>query len=353
MKRPSGRALAAIAATTLVMIYLSIASSTGFTYGSVAANGTLTPTAWVYLPYVSRQRSPEPIAPGVLAFHEADETIAYNWFAYVPETMSESETSYVWVSGLHGNIVTDNYSLITEESRSQAEWRTSLADEHHYMLLVPVIPRPATNYVYAVAFAWQVFLDTTDPFCQRPDHKVNLMIDRFISDLRYTGYDVQDRVLIDGFSAGAMFAQRYALLHPERLQALAAGQCGGAMTLPESLYETTQMDWPVGTNDFPSLAGYAFNQDAYRQVPQYIYIGNQDTTNSTLWGASELWQTQSQIDFLNSTFGDTDPIRLKNQVVYLNSIGYNNITFGEYAGVGHQLTPEMINDTFAFFDAHR
>ena len=232
-------------------------------------------------------------------------------------------------------------------------WRMSLADEHKYVLLVPVIPRPATNHVYAVAFDWKVFLDSTDPFCQKPDVKVNLMIDKLTSDLRSDGYDVHDKVFVDGFSAGAMFAQRYTLLHPERVQAIAAGQCGGAMTLPESSYNGTQMDWPVGVNDFLSLVGCEFDQNAYRQVPQFIYIGDQDTNNSTLWGTGELWRTQSQIDFLNNTFGDTDPVRLENQVNYLNSIGYDNITFTEYVGVGHQFTSEMINDFLAFFSAHR
>jgi pimeloyl-ACP methyl ester carboxylesterase len=291
------------------------------------------------------------ITPGILTFHDADATIAYNWFTYVPETISKTERSYIWITGLHGNLITDNYDEITAESQQQADWKTSLADEHKFIMLVPVIPRPATNHVYAVAFDWKVFLDSTDPFCQRPDLKVNLMIDQFISDLRNDGYNVDDKVFVDGFSAGAMFAQRYALLHPERVHAIAAGQCGGAMTLPESVYTdtiATQMDWPVGVYDFSPLVGYEFDQDAYRQVAQFIYIGDQDTTNSTLWGPGELWRTQSQIDFLNSTFGYTDPVRLENQASYLVGLDYD-VTFKLYPGIGHQFTSEMINDTFSFF----
>lgn len=351
MRHIGSKTVAMVALIIFVMICFLIALSVIPAYGSVVTDATLTPSAWLYLPYISKQRPPEPITPGVLTFHQADEAIAYNWFTYVPATINKSEVSYIWVSGLHGNLVTDDYSLITEESRNQAQWRMPLADQHHYILLVPVIPRP--DYVYVVAFAWKVFLNTTDPFFQRPDQKVNMMIDRFTDDLRHAGYNVHDRVFIDGFSAGAMFAQRYALLHPERIQALAAGQCGGAMTLPQDQYETTQMEWPVGTSDFSSLIGYTFDRDTYRQVPQYIYIGDQDTTNSTLWGPGELWRTQSQIDFLNTTFGNTDPVRLENQVAYLNNMGYNNIIFHKYPGIGHQFTSGMINDTFAFFNAHR
>lgn len=289
-----------------------------------------------------------PITPGFLTFHEADATIVYNWFTFVPTTTSKTEPSYIWISGVHGNVLTDDYGEITAESQAQALGRISWANAHRYILLVPVIPRPATNPVYAVAFDWKVFLSSTISFCQRPDIKVNLMIDELISELQSNGYNVQERVLIDGFSAGGMFAQRFALLHPERVQALAAGSCGGALTLPESQYNSTPMDWPVGVNDFSSLVGYEFTQTAYRHVPQFIYIGDKDTNNSTLWGTGELWRTQSQIDFLNSTFGYTDPVRIENQSDYLEALGYN-VTFKLYPGVGHQRTSEMMNDTFAFF----
>jgi len=221
-------------------------------------------------------------------------------------------------------------------------------------MLVPVIPRPATNYVYAVAFDWKVFLPTSDPFVQRPDIKVNLMIDRLVTDLRQMGYDVDDKVFVDGFSAGAMFAQRYALLQPERIRAIAAGQCGGAMTLPESTYASavaTAMEWPVGVSDFSSLVGEDFDRDAYQQVSQLIYIGDQDTTNSTLSAPGEpgeLWRTQAQIDFLNAEFGNTDPVRLEGQASYLADLGYD-VSFKLYPGVGHQFTNRMIDDTFAFF----
>jgi len=291
--------------------------------------------------------------PGTLVFHEADGTIAYNWFTYIPENISKTEHNYILIAGVHGNIQADDYGEITQASRRQAEWKMLWADEHKYILLVPVIPRPDTNHVYAVAFDWRVFVDSTDPFCQRPDLKVNLMIDKFVSDLRNDGYHVDEKVFIEGFSAGGMFAQRYPLLHPERVQAIAAGHCGGAITLAESSYNGTQMDWPVGVNDFSSLVGYEFNQSAYQQVPQFIYTGDQDINNSIVVGSEDFWRTQSQVDFLNNTFGYTDPVRLENQVNYLNSIGYNNITFKKYPGIGHEHTWEMREDSFAFFSDFR
>ena len=109
-----------------------------------------------------------------------------------------------------------------------------------------------------------------DSFDQRPDLKVNLMIDELIRMLRADGYNVDDKVFIHDFSAGAMFAQRYCLLHPERVHAIAAGSCDGSLTVPGSNYNGTDMDWAVGINDFQSLLGYSFNMSDYQQVPQFI-----------------------------------------------------------------------------------
>jgi dienelactone hydrolase len=285
--------------------------------------------------------------PGYLIFHEADATIVYNWFTYIPRTIIKTEHNYILLCGVHSAVLTNDYDETTQKSRKMAH--RGWARRHKYIVLVPVIPRPTIpEYMCVPAFSWHVFLDSVDPFYQRPDFKVNLMIDKLVSDLRNEGYHVDEKVFVEGFSAGGMFAQRYALLHPERVQAIAAGQCGGAMTLAESTYDGTQMDWPVGVNDFSSLAGYEFNQSAYQQVPQFISVGEQDT-HTTLYGPGDLWRTQSQIDFLKNTFGDTPPVVLENQVNYLNDMGYNNITFKKYPGIGHQYTDEMKEDAFAFF----
>ena len=307
---------------------------------------TATPTATPTI-------TPTPINPvGRLIQHEADETIAYEWFTYVPSNLSKERLNYILVSGLHGNIQTENYEEIIEESRIQAAWTGSRARDLQAVLLVPVVPTSPRYVYYPVAFDVTSFLDSTPSFYQRADLEVNLMIDKLLSDLRTDGYKMSDKVFIEGFSAGGMFAQRYTLLHPERVQAIAAGHCGGTFTLPESSYNGVQIDWPVGINDFFSLVGNEFDRDAYLQVPQYIYIGDQDT-RITLDGVQVLWRSQSQIFFIQNTFGYYGPEILEKQLGYLNSIGYNNIMFRMYPGVGHKHTSTMLTDSLDFLRAHR
>ena len=53
--------------------------------------------------------------PGTLVFHEADGTIAYNWFTYIPPTIGKTEHSYILIAGVHAAIPTDDYDEITRD----------------------------------------------------------------------------------------------------------------------------------------------------------------------------------------------------------------------------------------------
>jgi hypothetical protein len=56
--------------------------------------------------------------------------------------------------------------------------------------------------------------------------------------------------------------------------------------------------------------------------------------------------------FLNQYFGESDPVRLESQCDYMIGIGCN-VEFKLYPNVGHQLTSNMIEDVFEFFDRQR
>lgn len=60
MKQTDRWVIAIVAGMVSVMTCVLIAAWSSTTYGAVLANGTLTPTAWVYLPYVSKEEPPTP-----------------------------------------------------------------------------------------------------------------------------------------------------------------------------------------------------------------------------------------------------------------------------------------------------
>jgi hypothetical protein len=284
---------------------------------------------------------------GKLILHAANDDILYNWFSYVPMYISRDKKVHIWVTS-ETTMPMNDYEKLTDQIRSAAEFEAAIADKYNYVLLTLAIPRPETNHIYVIAYNRKVFLPATLPVYQRPDLELNKMIDQLIDILRQDRYDVEEKVFIDGYSAGCMFAQRYALLHPDRLIALAGGQCGGSLTLPDPNY-----DWPVGIQDYEQLTSSIFDDVEYKKLPQLFYIGDLDNKNSTVQVGNTDVFSYSQILTLFSNFGEQDPQRLENQVKQMNLLGFSNVYFKLYPGVGHEYNDQMINDTFEFFDKFR
>ena len=301
------------------------------------------------------------ITPGTLELHTADSQIIWSWYSYVPRNISKSSASYILLCGMTNNDLTgiEDKSIITSQTLNSVFNCRTYGDQHNYIVLTPVIPYymwqtpNGLDYYYTVAFNRNTLLSSTDSFYTRADLKVNQMVDRLQSILRYNGYNVQDKVFVEGFSAGGMFSQIYTLLHPERVKAAAIGQAGGSLVLPVSSYNGITLDWRVGINDFETLFGYRFNDTAYKQVPQFVYLGDQDNADMVKIEGLQTAFTNAQVAFLNQTFGSTPATRVAAQVNYMQQSGYNNISIKIYPGVAHRVTTEMRNDIFSFFNAYR
>jgi pimeloyl-ACP methyl ester carboxylesterase len=248
-----------------------------------------------------------------------------------------------------------DYSSNTEQVKSYAYQITSRAEKYRLILLLPSIHRSENPAYYTMAFDRYSFLSTTPNFYKRPDLKINLMINELKESLRSEGYKINEKIFVEGFSAGGMFAQRYCLLHPEKVQAISAGQCGGSLTLPVSSYHGIVTDWAVGVNDFYLLSGNNFPLKTFKSVPQYFYIGDKDYNNSHVQTPGNFW-TQDQIDFLHKEFGATDPVRILNMAVYMKNICCN-VTFKLYPNIGHEVspwnTPNIIDDIYEFLNKQK
>lgn len=177
---------------------------------------TFTPT-----PSITPTITPTPIHPvGQLIFHEANDTIPYNWFSYVPRSLPRDEPVYILITGL-GGLRTEDYEQITEVVRGTANYLINSPHSKGFVLLIPAMPLPE-GMRYTLAFTREI-LTTTDEFYRRPDEKIILMINNLSEDLHNDGFDVQQKVFVEGFSAGGMFANRFTLLHPELVKAAAIG----------------------------------------------------------------------------------------------------------------------------------
>ena len=97
------------------------------------------------------------------------------------------------------------------------------------------------------------------------------MIEDAKNYLQTLGITVDSKVIIEGYSAGAKFANLFTALHPKIVKACIGGGTGGLGILPISEISNQKLKFPLGVADVPD-----FDLEAFKEVFHYYYIGEQD-----------------------------------------------------------------------------
>lgn len=213
--------------------------------------------------------------------------------------------------------------------------------------LMPIFPRPQADWkAYTHQLDRDSMLIDSDPM-RRLDLQLVAMIDDARARLRARGLSVPRKVLMSGFSASGSFVNRFTMLHPERVQAVAAGGLNGMIILPIAARHETPLPYPLGIADLsrftkPNLA-------AWKRVPQFIYMGAKDDNDAVLFddGYSEE-ERQAVFRAIGQTM---QPDRWETgQAIYRDAGA--NVTFRTYEGIGHGTNRAINNDVAEFLRSH-
>ena len=204
-------------------------------------------------------------------------------------------------------------------------------------LLVPIFPRPASHpLVYTHALDRDVMLDEL-PGLERLDLQLLEMIDDAKTVLASLNVQVAPKFFMNGFSASGTFTNRFSLLHPEKIKALAIGGFNGKLMLPINEINGIELNYPLGTNDFNKLFDKTFDLDTYKTIPQFIYMGKLDENDAVQFDDA---YNEDERKIINENIGQTVQERyLACQKIYQD----NKITpiFKTYEDVGHWTTSEV------------
>jgi pimeloyl-ACP methyl ester carboxylesterase len=113
-------------------------------------------------------------------------------------------------------------------------------------------------------------------FLHEGDVRHDLLLEDMVDDALARTRCTQRRLLLHGYSGGAQFAHRYALLHPGRLQAVVVG-APGEVTLLDA-----ERPWWGGVADTRERFGLAVNAAALRRVVFHLLVGERDTDTDAL-----------------------------------------------------------------------
>lgn len=267
-------------------------------------------------------------------------TDGYNWWSYVPLSLQKEDTAYILLEMSYQGF--EDYVALTNDAKNNVLSWISTAEEYKYIIVTAGAPRNYTTGYYPQGINEHSLDPLTPEFYYRPDLKVNNIISELINNLTDAGYSPCNKTLVAGFSAGGMWSNRYTLLHPERVLAAAMGQAGGWLAMPLAEHNGSTLNWPMGLNNFYNLTGTNYSkQELLKDVPQFIFIGDQDTTSTYCEGYPSCQNI--------TIWGNTDPERLEAQSTYLANNNYS-IQFKLYGFVGHSYTSYMKIDLLDFFE---
>ncbi|MCW3102747.1 MAG: hypothetical protein JWO09_1187 [Bacteroidetes bacterium] len=221
----------------------------------------------------------------------------------------------------------------------------NISTELKIPLLVPVFPRPASRpLMYTHALDRDV-MEERSPELKRLDLQLLAMTDNVRSILAAMNIRVAPKFFMSGFSASATFTNRFSFMHPEKIQALAIGGFNGELMLPQKEINGINLNYPLGTNDFPALFGKSFDIDTYRSIPQFIYMGKLDENDAVQYDDA---YNDTERNIINNNIGAAVQKRyLKCQEIYIT----NNIQpiFKVYENIGHWTTSGMNLEVIKFF----
>ena len=281
----------------------------------------------------------------------------FKWPYYLSIPNSLGHRTALFVMPNNTGAVSDDWAVHDVAAENLAKWWSGFAVDLDVPLLVPTFPRPSGTS--SSPPLWKTYTHALDRDCltttveglERIDLQLIAMVNDAKERLTTMGYAPAQRIFINGYSASGSFANRFTLLHPEIIQAAASGSPGGWPTVPVSTWSNETLNYPVGIADLQSLVGQPFNLNAFRAVPQYIYVGDIDSNDAVDY---EDGFDDVDRDIINRLFGDGSPYiveRWPHAEAIFNSV-QSSAQFVIYPGVGHVVTSQMSADLLQFFQRY-
>ncbi len=244
--------------------------------------------------------------------------------------------------------LSDDFSVHEEDVKRGIKNNAQLADKIGVAILTPAFPRPETNWqIYTHALDRDVML-TSKKELARFDLQLLAMIDDARARFATQKIKFDERVLVLGFSASGMFANRFTFLHPKRVKAAVVGSPGGWPIAPVASYKEKNLRYPIGIDDFKLISGRKIDLKNLRKVPLFVFMGGEDDNDSVIFRDS--YEKEDE-ELIFALFGKTPVERWEiSKNFYQDS--KLKAEFRLYPKVKHAVTKEMMEDILVFFSKH-
>lgn len=279
---------------------------------------------------------------------------AYPYYLYVPPELREAsarkQRQTILVLPNNTGRIDDALDVHEADVKKRMATSNQIASVLRVAVLMPVFPRPKTDWrIYTHALDRDSLVNDKKEY-QRFDLQLVAMIDHARALLeKKENLKFDKRVLINGFSASGMFANRFTFLHPTRVKAAAIGSPGGWAIAPVPAFREKTLRYPIGTGDFKTVTGEKLDLKSLRKVPLFIFLGDQDDNDSVIFGDS---YDEEDKNLIFELFGKT-PVERWAISKSLYEQSKLNAEFRLYPNVKHTVTIGMRDDIRAFLLKHK
>lgn len=268
---------------------------------------------------------------------QAEPTAGYwaDFYVYVSpgakKAAQRGDSVFVLVQPNNSGTNSDDPEVHLKDAWWTSFGRHGLANELDVVLLVPAFVRPSEDWhIYTHALDKDA-LTTEREDLGRPDLQLLAMLRKTRTILDQSDIHVREKILLQGYSASGMFANRFATIHPKRVLAVAAGSPGGWPLAPVTQQNNMELPYPIGVADLQALTGSPFDSTSYALIHQLLVMGSFDDNDSVDFGDG--WDTE-HASIVDSLFGETPIERWEaSKLIYKQQT--SRASFVLVDGVGH------------------
>ena len=287
------------------------------------------------------------ISYSLLVDAEPGQGFCWPYYLYVPPACARGgEQAFpLLVLPNYTGQVDDDFQVHQQKTgQDLAGWRR-LADELGCVLVSPAFPRPARQWdLYTHALDRDTLLKGSGDL-NRLDLQMLATLQNARLRLAAHRIQVRPKSWMLGFSASGMFANRFALLHPEAVERVAVGSPGGWPMAPVAKTGGDELPYPIGCSDLVNLTGAPLQAEEARKIRFFFFLGDQDNNDSVAYDDG---YDAGERGLVHRLFGLT-PVERWPKVEKLYQLAQMNATFRLYPGVAHEMTPDMRADVVKFF----
>ena len=170
------------------------------------------------------------------------------------------------------NLESENFYEILEQGVQTGVRLANVTRDLPAPIVVPLIPS-YKDYPYLQQLSSECFMISSNDKYYRIDEQIVRIIDKSKHVLeKEIGLSVKDKIFLNGYSSSGVFAQRFALLHPDIIETVCIGGASGSIPIP-----TEEFAYPIGISDYSSLIGKNFDYENYSKIKFRYYVGEFET----------------------------------------------------------------------------